>query len=295
MRKTKAKLILTLSVALLSVLTMSVTTFAWFQAQAEVNIRTEGDSTTITVSKPDSYVFYAYSHNGLSTYGTTTNDGATTSDFEADFTTITSGNISTLTSLDGLNPGQSMVYAVKVPNTVVGRAVTLKISSLISNTSIKQGYLYHRYHVANENAESGTEMNVGWAIDVYSMSSANGSGYKSFLTATNLTDKFAFGKDALGQLNNDGTGSAPNKVISLSNENKIEIYNANATATTTYVFYRIYYSDNVNTFFKEINPKGYNVETVGANRRFLYAGDATGTSNCYGGLKFQLTTIDLTF
>ena len=61
MRKAKAKLILTLGVALLSVLTMGVSTFAWFQAQASATVDETNSYTSITVNKPEgTYTYYAY-------------------------------------------------------------------------------------------------------------------------------------------------------------------------------------------------------------------------------------------
>ena len=53
---------------MLSVLTMGVSTFAWFQANADVQVRTATNSTTITVSKPDSFSFYAYKGNHNSSH-----------------------------------------------------------------------------------------------------------------------------------------------------------------------------------------------------------------------------------
>ena len=46
---------------------MGVSTFAWFQASANVEIETTNTSTTITVSKPEDFVFYAYKGNTTST------------------------------------------------------------------------------------------------------------------------------------------------------------------------------------------------------------------------------------
>ena len=302
MRRARASLIASVVIGLLAVTTAGVSTYAWYQVNSDAVVATQNTSTTITAAKPDEYAFYAYRYNASSSYGTVTNHGASTSDFETDFTTITSSNVSTLTSLSGLNPGQSMVYCIKVTGATVGNPISLNIHTLISNTAIKQGITYnngvsdveqHRYYVTAENQNTGTEINVGWAIDIYSMSSTDGTGYESFLTSSGLADKFNYSKSSLGELNNAGTGSAPNKIVTLGSD--IEIYNQNAAATTVYVFYRVYYSDAATTFFKEINVKGYNVEETSDNRRFLYVGDSTGTSNCYGGLKFQLNNMILAF
>ena len=286
----KLSLIGTIFVSMLSVCSAGVSTFAWFQAQANVNITTTSTSTTISVAKPDEYSFYAYKYNALDTYGTTNN-------FASDFTEITSSTASTLTSTVGMNPGQSMVFCLKVTAATIGRPITLKINELISNTAQKQGFTYRRTVTSG----STIDINVGWAIDIYSMHSTDGTGYTGFLTynketssPNTLTDYFDYGQNSLGELNSDGTGSSPNKIIDLVTG--ITIFNQNATATTEYVFYRVYFSNLATTFYRETNStEGDNVEVLDDNREFTYAGDNTGTSNCYGGLKFQIINMELNY
>ena len=53
-RYQKYPLVFATIVSFLSVCTAGVSTFAWFQAQANVNVRATESSTTITVSNPDS-------------------------------------------------------------------------------------------------------------------------------------------------------------------------------------------------------------------------------------------------
>ena len=286
----KLSLIGTIFVSMLSVCSAGVSTFAWFQAQANVNITTSSTSTTISVAKPDEYSFYAYNYNASSDYGTFSN-------FASDFTEITSSTASTLTSTTGMNPGQSMVFCLKVTAANVGSPINLKIKQLISNTAQKQGLSYTRTVTISS---TSIDINVGWAIDIYTMSSLDGSGYGDFLTknqssATSpLTDQFDFNYNNLGELNYAGVGDTPNKIVTLSSD--ITVFNENATATTEYIFYRIYFSNLESTYFKETNfSEGDNVEVLDSDRVFTYAGNNTGTSNCYGGLKFQLINMELNY
>ena len=52
-------------VAFLTVCTAGVSTFAWFQAQAAVNIETASDDATITVAAPEGAKFYYFTGNGV--------------------------------------------------------------------------------------------------------------------------------------------------------------------------------------------------------------------------------------
>jgi len=64
-RKRKTTLLFTTVVALLAVLSLGVSTYAWFQANADVQIATESESAEITVSAPDDMVkFYYFKGNG---------------------------------------------------------------------------------------------------------------------------------------------------------------------------------------------------------------------------------------
>ena len=65
-RKRKTTLLFTTAVALLAVLSLGVSTYAWFQANADVQIATESESAEITVSAPDDMVtFYYFKGNGI--------------------------------------------------------------------------------------------------------------------------------------------------------------------------------------------------------------------------------------
>lgn len=63
-KKRRATLIFTAGVAVLAVASLGVSTFAWFQANADVEITAEGDEAEITVSAPTGAVFYYFTGNG---------------------------------------------------------------------------------------------------------------------------------------------------------------------------------------------------------------------------------------
>ncbi len=63
-KKRKRTLVFTTGVALLAVFSLGVSTYAWFQANAAVNIDTESDSANITVSAPTGAKFYYFTGNG---------------------------------------------------------------------------------------------------------------------------------------------------------------------------------------------------------------------------------------
>ena len=90
MRKAKASLIATIAIGLLAISTAGVSTYAWFQAASQVQIQASGDSTTITVAKPDDYEFYAYNGNKQLTYTVKNVFHNDENEANGDFTLVTS-------------------------------------------------------------------------------------------------------------------------------------------------------------------------------------------------------------
>ena len=286
MTKRKLSLISGLAVSLFAIVTASVSTFAWFQAEANVTIQTSGSSTTITVTKPDDYTFYAYKgnkeydYNGDSVIDSTDFNGPTGT-FANDFVTITNSNISALTDITGFYPGQSFVYCVSAQNLTAGNPISLMLNKFISNDIRKQSNSsYHRYRYGS----NSVDINIGWAIDIYSMASYNGSGYTSFLTSTSLTDKFDYNfNSAWASASADplyaGTYASPEIDKSAS---PITIYSGTveATRTTAYIFYRIYFTNNDKSLYMEVNSS--NVKYIGnvnenSNRYFRSYESTLGT------------------
>ena len=312
----KLSLIGTIFVSMLSVCSAGVSTFAWFQAQANVNITTSSTSTTISVAKPDDYTFYYYNGNGNSAYrpnGT----------FSNDFTAVPGSSIeqNNITLWNGIFPTQSMVFAVEIDGlTRSTSSVTMQINKFISNNTTKQSNgsaTYKRY----VKGSSSVEINIGWAIDIYSLSSSSSGAYytniyeysagiptKNFLNTSNTN---ASGEDTATQktitdlfrysyLSTDTSDSGLN-AAGTNNElaQTVTLFNSELAASTTmYYFFRVYYSNADSTLFAEkdgdtdddiIAP----VDESSKNRFFAQSDE--GTSNCYAGLTFALTDISITW
>lgn len=291
-KKQKTKLIITLSVALLSVLSMGVSTFAWFQANANVDIRAVSDSTTITVSKPDDYSFYAYNGNGSDSYSP-----PVSRTFASEFTQISSG--SPLTSLTGMGPGQRMLFAVKFTDVT---SMTFAVKTITSNNSTNEGITKRKV------AESSPEVliNIGWAINIYTIDSydADGAGYVDFLT-TPGTDKFqvSAASDANGWDVNRASKAAQSKIdYGVSPKNIFT--KGDATARSTYyVFYMVEFEDNTSNYYKEVSADNAEASTLdfptpNASARWFVkddnSEDSDGNSNCYAGLTFAINEIVVT-
>ena len=261
-------MVLTVSVALLAVISVGVSTFAWFQANANVNIETTSDSTTITVSKPDDYFFYAYNGNRASHTPTGT--------FSSDFTAIaTSSDLSRETNLTGIHPGQSFTYCVEATNLVEGRAIDLELVKIISNDVTKQSNAtYKRYRHGSHNGGNDIEINIGWAIDIYAKgiftNGADPTGYNSdnFLTSTSYggTDLFDYNYESTftptgATADPLSTGSYANNIITVKNINNDD--NIHFFTDTTpenkdrvYIFYRVYFSQDDSLLYSEVDSNG---------------------------------------
>ncbi len=259
MNKRKMSLLATLGVSLFAVVAASVSTYAWFQATASAVISSSTSSTTITVSKPDDFAFYGYRHNGLSTYGTVTNHGASNSDFLADFETITDGNLSAKTTFNSIYPGQSFVFCLFANNLSEGDDVYLLLDSLISNDAIKQGESYHRYYYGSDDVD----INIGWAIDIYTMNNDDGTGYESFLTSTSYDDQFDYNYSA--SFDNDSNKDPLSASGEIEYDPGMEIFHeqVGADETCMYVFYRVYFVNDQTSLFKEVNVSGNKI--IGAS------------------------------
>ena len=313
----KLSLIGTIFVSMLSVCSAGVSTFAWFQAQANVNITTSTTSTTISVAKPDEYTFYYFKGNGNSAY---TPNGTFSNDFTAvPGSSITQNNV---TLWNGIFPTQSMVFAVQIDGLTASTSrVTMQINKFISNNTTKESSATFKRYVRNS---SSVEINIGWAIDIYSLSSFSSSAYytnlyeysagsptKNFLNTSNTNNTNAIGEDTGTQntitdlfsysyastdtstsgLNAAGTNNELTQTVTLFN-------NELAASTTMYYFFRVYYSNAASTLYAEkagdsdsdaIAP----VDESSAHRYF--AQSSSGTSNCYAGLTFALTDISITW
>lgn len=285
MKKGRAGLIFSISVGLTAILTASVSTYAWFQASASATVQAVSDSTTITVSKPDDYAFYYYNNNKLSTYNSPNGT------FSNDFTAITSSNVGTATSMDGMYPGQRLTFAItKSGLTASSSPVSLSITKVMSNTIYKQNASKHRYIHGGT-----TDINIGWAMNVYctvlGSNSANPesslTGYSSFITSPS-SDLFTCTSA------NESTylaGSSTNNVITLTNP--ISLCSGTATHSNMFILYTVEFSNANTTFYKEVNSSGIDITVPSTANTRYFTSSTSGNSNCYAGLNFQLNELSL--
>lgn len=187
--------------------------------------------------------------------------------------------------------------------------VTLNISKIISNCRTKEvnNPTYKRY------VQGGSvEINIGWAIDIYALSSSSSTAYvtnsynsstKNFLNASNsnnattpsasiIKDHFVYAYDTNRSTLEAGTYASPDITTN------INLINAEApTNSTMYYFFRVYFSNENSTYYYETNSTGtavtVPVEDSAANRYFVKG--TSGASNCYAGLTFTLKTMSLTW
>ena len=282
MRRARASLIASVVIGLLAVTTAGVSTYAWYQATANATVTAQSSSTTITAVKPDEYAFYAYKGNKAShTY---------TGTFSSDFDAITSSNIAELTNLGELYPTKAATFAIAMTGCTVGQPITMNLTKVTSNTINKQNGSKHRYIRGGT-----TEINIGWAIDIYTACSATAdSSYNALINSTSTlsaSDKFTCtSENSTTYL--AGTPSA--NVITLSSAKSL--YNANATATTMYLFYTVYFSNASSTWYKEVDGSGNPLKEDGTTDiRYFDVDTSSGNSNCFAGLNFALNELSLTF
>ena len=286
--KQKLGFITTVALSLLTVFSASIATYAWFQATANVTIRAESVSTTITVNKPNDYVFYGYNGN----IGSHTPNGT----FSNDFTALTTATlVNEYTSFDAMSPGEIKVFAIGVS---AASSVSLTLTEIVSNNAVKQNIrdgssnLQHRYVYATDNYE----INIGYAMDIFvrSETPANGSaptGYTSFLTSTSGTDLFDYsiGTSADRTLLNSGTYASPEISTSISFFN-------NASLTTTndlYIFWSVIFSDANAMHYNEVTSGGVALKEEPSTGNRYFTQSNTGNSNCFGGLDFALKAFTL--
>ena len=289
----RLSLLSTIGVSLLAVFSASICTFAWFQANASVTVQAESSSTTITVSRPDDFTYWAYNGNGDDSYSP-----ASPENFATDFTQISSG--SSATSLTGLGPGQKMLFAVQFSDVT---SMTFAIKSIVSNNSSKQSLALPR-KVAGSGTP-GTLINIGWAIDIYTADSTNGTGYTTILGASS-GDKFNVSADS--DANNWAVNTTANATgITYNSTTKTITYatpkniftKVDATVRATYyVFYMVKFSNSNTTYYQELKTdsvSGEELEFPNSNASARYfKKNTSGNSNCYAGLNFAIKEIVVT-
>lgn len=283
--KRKLSLMWTIISSIAMVGTASVATFAWFQASAAAEVHTASTSTTITTSKPDDYEFYYYNKNKLDTYNSP--NGTYANDFEL----VTSSNISTVTNMDGMYPGQKLTFCVKLSGkTVDADSVQLKITHITSNTTVQESIAQRR--VIRTGSYANMDINIGWAMNIYStVLGTNNStvpAYSTFITSPS-GDKFTHSPS------NNSTylaGSKSGNIIELTTPISV-VSSTTATHSNMYLMYTIEFSNANTTYYKEVNSSGTDLPVPPDSGTRYFDSNTSGTSNCYAGLSFQLNTLSL--
>ena len=284
-KERKIKMFGMIGMSLLVIASLATATYAWFtKIVATVN------TGTMTVEAPDEYSFYSYNGNIDGSFDPT-------GTFADDFTMVTSSNKAAhtvFTNSKATYPGQSKIYCLYVDSRT--KAVSLKLNRFISNDSAKQGLSQARI-----DSDTDKRINIGQAIDITSMSSQDGTGYYN----SSLETGWLVGVDPADGLTGDvfdpsidvlNSGSYASPEIDLGSS-PITIYEDTSTQsawTKIYVFFRVYFSDATSTLYRETSVDQYNIPVTTGNRTFV-ADPTNGTSNCYAGLKFQLTALTFDF
>ena len=299
-RYQKYPLVFATIVSFLSVCTAGVSTFAWFQAQANVNVRAAETSTTITVAAPDSFelgspVMYAYSGNGSAGYNPTTNPASGNVTTPTNFVALTNENKSDWLNISGLVPGRRMTFCAEVSTD--GGNINDASLLLTGYTSTNNNYRKVLATVADGGAGTqGTYPNNQDQIiriedTIIFYVSINTTGVFSLGDPDTLT-AHTCAKDYTA-----GSGSQPTKYSNLD----YKIGSATGlSASTIYVFYTIEFSNDQGTWYQEytcsnnVYHKCYDVIANDyAGNRYFYKDSSHGSSSCYEGLSFTIDSMKI--
>ena len=273
-RERKIKMFGMIGMSVLVISSLATATYAWF---TKINVTASTGIMTVSTIEQTTWQFYAYNGNLDEDY---VQEGT----FADDFTEITDSNKSTLATTDGLFAGDAVIFCIKV--TELGSPtynIKLNLTGLVSNTVAQQkGNSYSRKARKNSVVR---EVNVGWAMDIYTMGGSSADTYTSGVWSS---DKFDYNFE-------DGSSITVD-----SGANKIELYNGAAVtpvSSTYYIFYQVYFSDDVTTHFTEKTNNTYDADAdyprTDSTARFFDYDEVGGNSNCFAALTFQLTNLEL--
>lgn len=278
--KFKLSLLGSIGVSLLAVSTAAVSTFAWFRAEADVQVSAaSSDPVSITVNAPDPEVIsittklYAYKQNGAAGYTTPLSNVAFNSTNFEEITSL-SGTIT------GLHPARRKTFCLEVTSESTITSLTMKINTLTD--SAKATDTFKRYILTSVTQDPSESSFV-------KMSSAikfNGI----------CTDSASYTEP------NSGDQTLEASTTSLSNS-------AAMNANTIYVFYTLKFIDDETTRFIEYEKIDSNSfqrlydsphtvidtqthEVIDTKNRY-FKQDANGDSSCFEGLSFKINELQL--
>ena len=283
----KGSLLYATIVALACVMTASVSTFAWFQAEANVRISTTNSSTTISVSAPEgitlgSAVFYKYTGNGDYGYTTAISSSAKVTGEGAVFEEVSASSVSVTPA-----PGKKMTYCAAVTATsgTISRAgIKLKSYTVTNNAN--------RWRLNSGKTAVDGNVSIEEAINIYAHTDTSCTGTYG---SESSTDMFEF--DYADPYNK----SATNLTLLSSTE---------VTASSTiYVFFTIQFDNDSATYYEEYSAtpastpvtsstsvssvsRLYSTPANDTNPRYFF-NSSSGNSSCYEGLTFSITSMEL--
>lgn len=286
----KGPLIYATVVSLICVMSASISTFAWFQAEANVQIKTKSASTTITVSNNagTAYNFYAYNGNGITGYSNKNVFHDSTDEADGDFTLITDSNKTSLTNTSDLFPGESALFAIELTGLSASTySLDLSLKSASSQTvASKTSNAKHRY-ARSAIGDSDVEVNIAWAMDVVACGSNSADYYHSSPVFGSDSFEYGFSHSAKGT-----------SVSSYIDGGKSMYSNGSASPSSGnfYIFYKLVFSNESSTWYTE-KESNYSTSPeyplVSRNTRYFLLDTDNGNSNCFAGLSFQMTELGL--
>ena len=299
----------TTAVAILAVFSLGVSTYAWFQANADVNITAEGTEADITVSAPDDMVkFYYFKGNGVpgsadytgysasnATYGNKTNmvntsNGTFTTNAGSTYVGIsTFANAWTeidLESTSTTSGDASPKNCFNFSKMRVGCYYSFCIESKLSTTKVNISYRWDSTYgnTGNETSPQRFAYNSGNTENPLNMLMAI-NGFCTNLSSNNATTFIAesLGVGSTLSLSDKITFSPVGTGTTTSNYNLLANGNAGVDTTTNkYIYFTIFMGNNNDAFV-------YN-NTTSSIEYYAY-GQATGTYSPMDGLKSSISAI----
>ena len=268
MRKAKASLIASVVIGLLAVSTAGVSTYAWFTAQINVNVSSStSDSSSITVSRPDDLTGECLEYMG------NTSNGYLTKGSETRFATVSASSFGTISNL---KPGYKASYLMKVKGATAYK-LTLTGFTPGSDSNL------HIIGGSPNYSDTNVRISAAHGINIYckSYTTENHANYLGWVEDTaelnsSTYDKFKYnGSMTSAVLNDDAT--------------------ATSASSFAYIYFTVTFDDHSPSFYTEYDKAGTGAKPLGydgsGTRYFLQ--DDNGNSNCFKGLSFRITSLQI--
>ena len=289
----KGPLIYATVVSLICVMSASISTFAWFQAEANVQIQTSSSSATITVTKGLDYFLYAYKGN----YADKNTDGDvigystpyTITSFSSDFYLIDSDAKQTKAlASNGLWPGRRLTFCLAVTG-LAKTHVKLDLTRFTSERAAASESRLARYVYTT--TQTSILVESAWAFNIYADSATTNSNYSRHLNLKAIAD----GTTALESQFNKTPGNAIAKDSGKTYTTEtIPLVNSTAISSgTSFIFYTLEFSNSSDTFYEEVNGSGTAITVPPDEGSRFFHKNTGGNSNCYEGLSFGINGLSV--